>query len=116
MQLAAAKPDLAAALAADPGAVVETVAREHGVTTREVEELESSKLMRICLLRLLRLLNLLLLLLLLLSEPATLLLHPSQRGRLWTTTVRVATSLCLDLWPRTRAKRKNGDERLGIRD
>jgi heme iron utilization protein len=38
MQLAAAKPDLASALAADPGAVVETVAKEHGVTTREVVE------------------------------------------------------------------------------
>ena len=38
MQLAAAKPDLAAVLAADPGAVVETVAKEHGVTTREVVE------------------------------------------------------------------------------
>ena len=38
MQLATAKPDLAAILAADPGAVVETVAKEHGVTTREVVE------------------------------------------------------------------------------
>ena len=38
MQVAAAKPDLAGALAADPGAVVETVAKEHGVTTREVVE------------------------------------------------------------------------------
>ena len=38
MQLAAAKPDLASALAADPGAVIETVAKEHGVTTRAVVE------------------------------------------------------------------------------
>ena len=38
MQVAAAKPDLAAVLAADPGAVIETVAREHGVTPREVVE------------------------------------------------------------------------------
>ena len=38
MQVAAAKPDLASVLAADPGAVVETVAKEHGVTTREVVE------------------------------------------------------------------------------
>ena len=38
MGLAATKPDLASALAADPGAVVETVAKEHGVTTREVVE------------------------------------------------------------------------------
>ena len=38
MQLAAAKPDLASALAADPGAVVETVAKDRGVTTREVVE------------------------------------------------------------------------------
>ena len=38
MQLAAAKPDLASVLAADPGAVIETVAKEHGVTTREVVE------------------------------------------------------------------------------
>jgi putative heme utilization carrier protein HutX len=36
MQLAAAKPDLASVLAADPGAVIETVAKEHGVTTRDV--------------------------------------------------------------------------------
>jgi heme iron utilization protein len=38
MQLAATKPDLVRVLAADPGAVVETVAKEHGVTTREVVE------------------------------------------------------------------------------
>jgi putative heme utilization carrier protein HutX len=38
MQVAAKKPDLASVLAANPGAVVETVAREHGVTTREVVE------------------------------------------------------------------------------
>src|ERR1041384_3526125 len=38
MALAAAKPDLASALAADPGAVIETVAKEHGVTTRAVVE------------------------------------------------------------------------------
>ena len=38
MQLAAVKPDLARALAADPGAVIETVAKEQGVTTREVVE------------------------------------------------------------------------------
>ena len=38
MQLAAVKPDLASALAADPGAVIETVAREHDVTAREVVE------------------------------------------------------------------------------
>ena len=38
MQLAAAKPDLASALAADPGAVIETIAKEHGVTTRAVVE------------------------------------------------------------------------------
>jgi len=38
MQVAAARPDLASVLAADPGAVVETVAKEHGVTTREVVE------------------------------------------------------------------------------
>jgi putative heme utilization carrier protein HutX len=38
MPLAATKPDLASALAADPGAVVETVAKEHGVTARDVVE------------------------------------------------------------------------------
>ena len=38
MQIAVVKPDLAATLAADPGAVVETVAKEHGVTTRAVVE------------------------------------------------------------------------------
>jgi heme iron utilization protein len=38
MQVAAAKPDLASVLAADPGAVIETVAKEQGVTTREVVE------------------------------------------------------------------------------
>src|SRR5688572_17144186 len=38
MQVAVAKPDLASVLAANPGAVVETVAKEHGVTTREVVE------------------------------------------------------------------------------
>jgi putative heme iron utilization protein len=38
MQIAAAKPDLVAILAADPGAVIETVAREHGVTARGVVE------------------------------------------------------------------------------
>ena len=38
MQLAAVKPDLARALAADPGGVIETVAREHDVTAREVVE------------------------------------------------------------------------------
>jgi putative heme utilization carrier protein HutX len=34
----AGKPDLARVLAADPGAIIETVAKEHGVTTREVVE------------------------------------------------------------------------------
>jgi putative heme utilization carrier protein HutX len=38
MQVAAAKPDLASVLAADPGAVIETVAKEHGATTRAVVE------------------------------------------------------------------------------
>ena len=38
MQFAAAKPDLTGILAADPGAVIETVAKEHGVTAREVVE------------------------------------------------------------------------------
>jgi putative heme utilization carrier protein HutX len=38
MAVAALKPDLAGALAADPGAVIEAVAREHGVTTRTVVE------------------------------------------------------------------------------
>jgi len=38
MQVAAAKTDLAGILAADPGAVVETVAKEHGVTARAVVE------------------------------------------------------------------------------
>jgi putative heme utilization carrier protein HutX len=38
MNIAAQKPDLASILAANPGAVVETVAKEHGVTTREVLE------------------------------------------------------------------------------
>jgi heme iron utilization protein len=38
MQVAVAKPDLARALAADPGAVIETVAKEHGVTARAVVE------------------------------------------------------------------------------
>ena len=38
MQVAAAKPDLAGVLAADPGAVVETAAKEHGVTPRAVVE------------------------------------------------------------------------------
>ena len=38
MLLAAVKPDLASALAADPGAVIETIAREHGVTARVVVE------------------------------------------------------------------------------
>ena len=38
MQVAAAKPDLPRILAADPGAVVETLAKEHGVTTRAVVE------------------------------------------------------------------------------
>ena len=38
MQVVAAKPDLASALAADPGAVIETVAKDHGVTARAVVE------------------------------------------------------------------------------
>jgi putative heme utilization carrier protein HutX len=38
MNVATKKPDLASILAANPGAVVETVAKEHGVTTREVLE------------------------------------------------------------------------------
>ena len=38
MQVAAARPDLAGILAADPGAVIETVAKDHGVTAREVVE------------------------------------------------------------------------------
>jgi putative heme utilization carrier protein HutX len=38
MQVATAKPELAGILAADPGAVVETVAKEQGVTAREVVE------------------------------------------------------------------------------
>jgi putative heme utilization carrier protein HutX len=38
MALVAERPDLASALAADPGAVVETVAKDFGVTTREVVE------------------------------------------------------------------------------
>jgi putative heme utilization carrier protein HutX len=38
MQVAAAKPDLATVLAADPGAIIETVAKDHGVTTRAVTE------------------------------------------------------------------------------
>ena len=38
MQVAEAKPELASVLAADPGAVVETVAKDHGVTAREVVE------------------------------------------------------------------------------
>jgi len=38
MQVAAAKPDLPSILAADPGAVIETVAKEHDVTAREVVE------------------------------------------------------------------------------
>ena len=38
MQVAAAKADLTGILAADPGAVLETVAKEHGVTAREVVE------------------------------------------------------------------------------
>jgi heme iron utilization protein len=38
MQLTETKPDLPGILAKDPGAVVETVAKEHGVTTREVVE------------------------------------------------------------------------------
>jgi len=38
MSVALTKPDLASALAADPGAVVETVAKDHGVATREVVE------------------------------------------------------------------------------
>ena len=36
MSVAAAKLDLASVLAADPGAVAETVAKDHGATTREV--------------------------------------------------------------------------------
>ena len=38
MQLAATKSDLAGALAADPGAVIETVAKDYGVTPRAVVE------------------------------------------------------------------------------
>ena len=38
MQVAAVKPDLASVLAADPGAVVEAIAKEHGVTPRAVVE------------------------------------------------------------------------------
>ena len=38
MQVAAAKPDLAGVLADDPGVVIETAAKEHGVTPREVVE------------------------------------------------------------------------------
>jgi heme iron utilization protein len=38
MQLAAEKPDLASVLAADPGAVIETVAKEHEVAPRAVVE------------------------------------------------------------------------------
>lgn len=38
MQVAEAKADLASILAADPGAVIETVAKEHNVTPRQVVE------------------------------------------------------------------------------
>ena len=38
MQVAAAKPDLAGVLATDPGVVIETAAKEHGVTPRAVVE------------------------------------------------------------------------------
>jgi hypothetical protein len=38
MQRTAEKPDLASVLAADPGVVIETAAKEHGVTPHEVVE------------------------------------------------------------------------------